>query len=260
MAEGIDLARPVASEIALIRTPEPPGVRRAHATGGLSSPAMGALTTFRTEGCTQHGHPEFALQLGKTVVPGIERMLLSYLEGAVARGTRFEPGQTIQIGWGTLRVIARRDGALGLEERVDPETWAETVDRTLHQTWYQKEVASSLGLAERLQFPRQDHAAMVSKCAMEASSWLLTRLEADDARFSGWSIACTEDHDHGDRAFPPLLAVVMRLPFVTQFLALPPGAAVLVMGPGRIRAHAWLDGKELTPVAGSYLAALNGAQ
>jgi hypothetical protein len=34
---------------------------------------------------------------------------------------------------------------------------------------------------------------------------------------------------------------------------------VLVMGgPGRIRAHAFLEGKELTPAPGSYLHALNG--
>jgi hypothetical protein len=220
---------------------------------------MEGATIFRTTGCTRHGHPEFSLQLARTVVPGVERMLVSYLEGEVARGKRFEPDQTIQLGWSTLRVIDRRDGTLGLEERSDPETWVETVDRTLHQTWYQKEVASSLGLSERLAFPRQDQAAMVSECTLRASAWLLTRLDAGDESFSGWSIACAEDHDHGNRAFPPLLALATRLPFVTQFLALPTGIAVLVMGRGRIRAHAWLDGKELSPRPGSYLAALNAA-
>jgi hypothetical protein len=220
---------------------------------------MDAPSLFRTTGCAQQGHPEFTLQLARTLVPGIERTLLSYLEAEVARGKRFEPGQTVQLGWGTLRVIDRRDGTLGLQERTDPETWTETVDQTLHQTWYQKEVASSLGLADRLAFPRQDQAAMVSRCTLGASSWLLTRLDAGDERFSGWSVACTEKHEHGERAFPPLIVLAARLPFVTQFLALPTGAAVLVMGPGRIRAHAWLDGNELTPRPGSYLAALNAA-
>jgi hypothetical protein len=221
---------------------------------------MDAPKTFRTTACAQHRHPEFTLQLARVVVPGIERMLVSYLEGAVAKGTRFEPGQTIQVGWGTLRVVARRDETLGLEERTGPESWTETVDRTLHQTWYQKEVAASVGLGDRLAFPRQDQAAMVAKCTLGASSWLLTRLDAGDERFSGWSIACTDDHEHGERAFPPLLAVIERMPFVTQFLALPTGAAVLVMGPGRIRAHVFVDGEERTAASGSYLAALNSDQ
>jgi hypothetical protein len=220
---------------------------------------MDVPKTFRTTACAQHRHPEFTLQLARTVVPGVERMLLSYLESAVARGTRFKPGQIIQLGWGTLRVLARRDGTLGLEERADPERWMETVDRTLHQTWYQKEVADSLGLAERLAFPRQDQAVMMAECTLGASSWLLTRLPSDDTRFSGWSIACTDEHDHGERAFPPLLALTADMPFLAQFLALPTGTAVLVMGrgPGRVRAHAFLDGEELTPAPGSYLAALN---
>lgn len=225
--------------------------------GNVSSATMDAPKICRTTACAQHRHPEFTLQLAHTLVPGVERMLLSYLESAVARGTRFEPGQTIQIGWGTLRVLARRDGTLGFEERADHESWTETVDRTLHQTWYQKEVAASVGLADRLAFPRQDQAVMVAECTLGANSWLLTRLPSDDTRFSGWSIACTDDHDHGDRAFPSLLALTADMPFLAQFLALPTGAAVAVMGPGRIRALAFLDGEDLTPAPGSYLAALN---
>jgi hypothetical protein len=141
--------------------------------------AMGAPTTFETRGCAQHRHPEFRLQLARTLVPGVERLLLSYLEGAVARGTRFEPGQTLQLGWGTLRVVERHDGTLGLQERDESGTWTETVDRTLHQTWYQKEVASSLSLTDRLAFPRQDQVAMVVKCSLAASSRLLTRLPSE---------------------------------------------------------------------------------
>jgi hypothetical protein len=218
---------------------------------------VSSTTTLRTTGCASSGHPEFTLQLARELVPGLAQTLASYLEGQVARGTRFAPGETIQFGWSTLRVLERTDGTLGLEERTDPATWAESVDQALHQTWSQKEVAASLGLADRLAFPRQDQISMVARCALETSRWVLVRLPVDDAKLSGWSLACAEDHDHGNRACPPLLDLSVRFPFVTQFLALPAGVAVLVLGPGRIKAHAWLDGQELTPVPGSYLAALN---
>jgi hypothetical protein len=98
--------------------------------GFLAAPAGRILAfhgrtrrAFQTTGCGRYDHRELTLQLVRTMVPGIERMLLSYVEGAVAKGKRFEPGQTIQLGWGTLRVVDRPDGMPGLEERVDPESW-----------------------------------------------------------------------------------------------------------------------------------------
>lgn len=217
------------------------------------------MTSLRTTGCTEHGHRELTLQLVDKPVPGSETWLVSYLERAVASGSKFLPGQTVQLGWSTLRVIERDDGTLGLEERVDLETWRESVTLALWHTWTQKEVAASFGLVEGLVFPQQDQDAMVARCALESEALLLTRIDVDDASFSGWGVTCAQDHEHSERAFVPLLEVTAQLPFVAQFVALPPGTSVLVIGPGRIRAHAFRDGEPLAIVPGSYIAALNEA-
>jgi len=217
------------------------------------------VTSLRTAHCTEHGHKELTLQLVDKPVPGSETWLVAYLERAVASGSKFLPGQTIQLGWSTLRVIERGDGTLGLEERVDLETWRESVTLALWHTWTQKEVAASFGLVDELQFPQQEQDAMVARCALETDTLLLTRISVDEPSFSGWGVTCAQDHEHGERGFVPLLEVTARLPFLAQFVALPAGTSVLVIGPGRIRAHAFRDGAPLAIEPGSYVAALNEA-
>ena len=138
--------------------------------------------------------------------------------------------------------------------------WVEAVDSTLMDAWLQKEVAASVGLEDQLAFPRQDQTGIVCARVHEGSRVLLSRVEPErDA--SGWFAGCCDpDHDHQDvrtlRAVR-LYGIASRLPFVTQFLALPPGAEVIVEGPGHIRAVIRVDGQQKTPRAGSYLAMLN---
>ena len=59
---------------------------------------MTAAGEYRTTQCAAHGHPEFTVRFARDVpVPGLERLLLGYFEGAVARGTSFKPGQTVVV-------------------------------------------------------------------------------------------------------------------------------------------------------------------
>jgi hypothetical protein len=229
-----------------------------------------AMPTHRTTRCGAAGHREFTIQLTRQLpVPDLHRMLVDYFEGAVTRGTKFLPGQTVQVGWSTLRLCERSDGTLGVEEReLAPEpAWIESVDRALMDAWLQKEVASSVELLDELRFPRQDEGVLVADCALEADAVLLTRIPDDDLPegFSGWALACAEDHDHGERSVVPLLAVAANQPGLVQFLALPHGTSVFVVyrekpdapaGTTRIEPHVFRDGDELVPRPGSYLAAL----
>lgn len=118
---------------------------------------------FRTSQCRRHGHPEFTVIFSnQPPVPGLERMLLGYFESGVARGTRFVPGQIVQVGWAALRLIERQDDTIGVEEiDIQSETgWVESVDRSLLQTWLQREVVASLEIGEPA-FPRQLQHAIV---------------------------------------------------------------------------------------------------
>lgn len=219
---------------------------------------------FKTTRCAAHGHPEFTLRLARALpIPDIERVLLGYFEGAVARGTKFLPGQTVQFGWATLRLKQRDDGTLGVLEPDVGEAmaWAEHVDQALMDTWRQQEVARSLGLEHALDFPRQAQHAVVCTRALETAAFVLARTAPEGPTDSGWFIGCvdeTHSHDVAEHlTVVPLIEVAANVPPLTQFFALPVGCDVTVLGPGRVRARVFQDGDELKPKPGSYLDALN---
>ena len=230
------------------------------------------MQAHRTTKCSAAGHREFTLQLEQPPgIPDVHQMLVNYFEAAVARGTNFLPGQTVQIGWSTLKLCDRSDGTIGVQEReLAPEVaWTESVDRALKDVWLQREVVASVGLLDDLTFPRQDEIALVTRCSMEAEQIVMTRLADDDLPegFSGWMFSCTEDHEHGDHEQVPLLAIAAIKSGLVQLLALPHDTSVLVVyrekadappGMKRIEPHIFRDGKEIIPQRGSYLAALHG--
>lgn len=229
-----------------------------------------SVQTHRTTKCTEAGHREITIQLVKPLpVAGLEGMLLEYFEASVARGTKFLPGQTIQMGWSLLRVCERADGTLGVQEReLKPDVqWVEQADRAIVDMWLQREVNDSVGLLDELVFPRQDDVALVAECGIESSQCVMTRLGKGAAAegFSGWMLACTEEHDHGERAQIPLIGIADMRPGLVQLFALPHDTSVLVLyrekanaptGTVRIEPHVFREGAELVPGEGSYLAIL----
>jgi hypothetical protein len=231
-----------------------------------------SVQAHQTTKCTASGHREFTIQLAnKPPIAGLENMLLNYFEATIARGTKFLPGQTIQMGWSLLRICDRSDGTLGVQEReLAPDVeWVEQTDRALVDMWLQREIGDSVKLLDQLAFPRQDDVALVAECGIESNQVVMTRLGADSAKdgFSGWMLACSDEHDHGERAQLPLLGVAAMKPGLVQLFALPFDTSVLVLyrekantpaGTLRIEPHVFRGGQEIVPDAGSYLAMLQG--
>jgi len=222
------------------------------------------VTEFRTSRCAEHQHPEFTIRFLREVpVPGLEKMLLGYFENAVASGTRFKPGQTVQLGWATLRLTQRDDGTLGvLEPDLKTELkWIESVDQSLLETWRQKEVLDSVGLLERANYPRQALQAIVCSQVWDAPAFMMGRTAPSTPTDSGWFVGCMDeahDHQHAEAlSVVPLIEIAVKVPPLTQFFALPEGSDVVVTGPGRVRARVFFEGEELQPRESSYLSALN---
>lgn len=218
------------------------------------------MKTFVTTGCAQFGHAEFTLTFRKDPpVPGLENTLLGYFEASVSAGKRFKAGETVQLGWATLRLTQRTDGTLGvLEPDLAHELkWVEGVDQSLVETWRQKEVLSSLGLLERADFPRQALHAVVCTQAFDTPSKMLGRTDAHGQTDSGWFVGCfDDDHDHQREdalTVMPLVEIATRAPLLTQFFALPAGTD-LVIAPGGVQV--FIDGEAREPRSGSYLEAL----
>jgi hypothetical protein len=215
------------------------------------------MVTFTTSTCAARGHPEFTIQFAKPLVPRGERLLLTYFEDAVARGERFEAGHTIGLGGHQLRVTSRSDGTLGVEEPVPAphEQWVEALDRTVREVTAQRWVCESVELP--VTFPPPNGDCFVAACVKSTQTLALTRVATptEFPQLSGWTLSCTERHDHDERSTLPILALSALWPFVVQFLALPTDSVVLVAPPGR--GHVFFRGAQVTPLPGSYLQQLN---
>jgi hypothetical protein len=221
---------------------------------------------YRTRIGSHHGHRDIVFRLSEPPVPGLQdalaQWLLGYLQDSIAEGIRFTPDQTIQVGWRVLRVVERNDGTLGLHERTAGGRWEEHVEQALRDLWFQKEVVASVGLTDRLSFPAEKQSAYVAGCADASDvALVLSRTDPDDQSTSGWLVSCARDHRHPDWVSRPLADLVDSTPFASQFLALPVRSSVTVepahlTSSGRIGAQIRVDGRDLSPMVGSYLAAL----
>jgi hypothetical protein len=186
------------------------------------------------------------------MAPGI----LSWLESQVLQGARFQPGESIQIGWMYDEFFARPDGTLGIVEpdfETVPVAWVDSLTLTLRHLWYQKEVAASLGLEP--DFPSYRQSAVVCTELRNAATVFMHR-EAQAGWDSGWFIGCNaENHDHQDpsqltRVSLFEAAVTWNARFI-QYVALPEGCYVDEAEGGLRIAR----GKEwLSFAPGSYLA------
>ncbi|MFI5720976.1 hypothetical protein [Nocardia sp. NPDC051750] len=213
---------------------------------------------FRTATCVDSDHPEFTLVFrDEPPTPYAASWILDHFQNAVAEGARFVPGQTVGIGWRALRVSERDDRTLGLEERVAEGIWEEHVDQAMSDMWYQVEAAAKLGLPEAPDSVAEDDVAIAQPCAFEGEALSLNRLGPDSPQHGAWTISCVEEHDHAGWSPIELFQLSASLPFVTQFLALPPETGLVIerhLEPltGGVMAGVAHRGTALTPPDGMY--------
>jgi hypothetical protein len=226
---------------------------------------------LETRSCHQHRHPEFALELGEGVRELDAEWLRATLEGLVAQGRRFHPGETLQLGWSIARIGPLEDGRLTLLEpdfESLPTHFVPGATRSLLHLRLQRSVAESLGLAEPA-FPSLRQSAIVCSRLARARPLWLDRASPQGVD-SGWFIGCAgESHEHQSARNLERLSlyeVALQQPAVVPYLALPPGVQLLLPvephwgrkhrthepAPGE-RPTIWREGQELVPAPGSLL-------
>lgn len=221
-----------------------------------------ATEVLHTTTCARHGHPEFRVRFDPKLVPieNDRRWLIGWLEESVARGERFQPGETCQIGWLVAEVRAGADGALELWEpdfQHLPVQWVEGVSRTVAQLRLQKDVFESV-LSSGHAFPSMRQSAIVCTRFARAETLILDRAEPKD-HASGWFCGCAEeDHDHNSMnelcRVSLYEAAMMSALRVVPYLALPPGT-LLELGTGV--PTIFVNGEPVAFKPGSYLDALS---
>lgn len=197
-----------------------------------------------TTSCSRYGHREFELEVGD-LGDELTTSLVRYLEGAVSRGTRFEPGQTIQFGFQSLEVRDARDRlTLCARER----SLASVILATLRQ----KFIAESFGMSDALDFPHPREEAIACSRVRTLGHGAFVR-EA-----GGWRALCFDDrHDHDDvKELVPqsIHALAVAHPILELFVGMPVGTSVHFDRSG-VRSVFYGDA-ELTPEPGSFVSAL----
>jgi hypothetical protein len=78
-----------------------------------------------TTRCKGHGHAEFVLEIDDNAVPHQHvTQIIQTLEGMVAQGSVFKPGETFQIGWMITQVQQYdKDHRHSLSQTCGPFLW-----------------------------------------------------------------------------------------------------------------------------------------
>lgn len=192
------------------------------------------LTNRITSTCQMHGHPEIELEFESNVALDVDVAFFSkYLADEVAKGTKYKPGQLIQIGWIIDRIENNGQRLTLAEPDFDafPIQFARGVTNTFRDLRLQKSVAESVGLEGTLNFPSLLQSGIVCSRLEDRADFIMDRVEPKD-RVSGWFIGCAEPtHDHNtpqNLSRESLYKVVLSKPECIPFLALPPGSSVLM--------------------------------
>lgn len=161
------------------------------------------LKRSRTKFCQPHGHLEIELEYNSELALGVDvDSFVAYLSAEVAKGTEYEAGQTIQVGWAMDRFEKNGDRLVLTEPDFEefPIRFVRGVTNTFRQLRLQKSVCESIGLEDQMDFPNilQTGIACVRHEDSVGFAMERTKPEGQD---SGWFVGCDDPkHDHNNPA------------------------------------------------------------
>lgn len=211
---------------------------------------------FTTSRCASFGHAEFRFKVddARVIEPDVT-WFTKTLEDWVSEGARFSDGETIQIGWGLMKVRAASDRTLNLLEpdyESMPIEWVDTVSSTLVHLRLQKDVSQSFFDSDATNFPSLRFHGIVCSQLKVAEGIVMERFEGTPPD-SGWFIGCDDDDHHQDSSELiriSLYEAVLRNPKALSFLALPVGTSLGASSDG---ISLYFGDELLPPKQGSYI-------
>ena len=213
---------------------------------------------IRTTACSLKGHPEIVLRFDEESVPEIDaKWLASFLESAVSEGRRFQPSETLQIGWTVNKIGQSSAGSLTLLEPVlgtQPIVFVDSVTGTLLHLRQERDVAESFSPTIEPVFASMRQSALACRNLIISQAGVMARDEPGGTD-SGWFFGCDDqDHDHNEPANlvrVSLFQVGSQNPALIKYLALPAGTVIRDLTAARPRF--FLSGRQQQIVSGSYL-------
>ncbi|WP_420957397.1 immunity protein Imm33 domain-containing protein [Burkholderia gladioli] len=179
---------------------------------------------FRSNFDEKVGHSNFIVSADEAY-DSIVDSLFEYLEGEIKSGKTFGADQTIQFGWMILMLKGDGRGDLEVWEpdfSAMPINWEFSLNKTFRDLYLQRELCAQAGLEP--DFPSLLQRGIISPVLDPDKGFIMNR-ETPQNGESGWFFLGCEDQ--GDKGrFCSLFEVAMNVPWVTPFLALPPGVTV----------------------------------
>jgi hypothetical protein len=188
-----------------------------------------------TTKCHDYGHPELVLTLDSTSLEVDARWFAGGLEQMVQSGSRFQPGQSLQIGWSLVWFVALPNETLGFEEpdmKSMPLVRQPGLTNSLRHLRLHKDTLESVLSSDALSFPSLQQSCLICTRLARSSSFFMDRRQPQCAE-SGWFIGCQADeHDHNDptalKAVSLYEAAAIICPPALPYLGFPAGATIAV--------------------------------
>jgi hypothetical protein len=185
------------------------------------------MIEFRTTSCHKFGQHEIIMGVEKSADLD-PKWLVEYFESSTAQGRRFQPNETVQIGWMLVLLKETESGDLDLwEPQFDsiPISWIKGVNNTLRHLVLQRSVADLFKVNPV--YPSIRDAGWASKAFMASAHSAAFAMHRDvpQGNDSGWRIS-NVSKDHNDGGLRSLFELSFYNMDIVPFLALPPGASV----------------------------------
>jgi hypothetical protein len=194
------------------------------------------MKTVTTTKCRAHGHAELQLTYDSArLLDADAQWFAGVLEGMVQSGSRFEIGQSLQVGWSVAWFTGLSSGVLGFEEpdmRSMPIVRQAGLTNSLGHLRLQKDTLESVLPPDALSFPSLLQSCLICSRVQSSPTFFMDRSSSADAD-CGWFIGCCdENHDHNQlselRKVSLYEAVARYCGGALPYLAFPSGSLVVV--------------------------------
>lgn len=215
-----------------------------------------AAQDFSTTQCGRFGQPEFVFSLEDGPLNEEDaKWFLATLEGMVAAGGRFKPGETLLVGPVLLKMEMAEDGKLRLLEpdmKAMPFKYVPSVARTLRIVRKQRYTADSLGVTDAMRFAPLHLPLLVTHNALQAPVIYMMRMDVQSFG-TGWILSDAQSRTVQKDELRPMSVyeAALQRPEIMDFLVLPEQFSVAVAS--RKKFDIFKDGSPVRPLKGSYL-------
>src|SRR5450830_1543195 len=186
------------------------------------------MIALRSKLSRDFGHPYFVVYI-ESFHESEGRSLIEHFENSVKSGKVFKTGETIDIGWGRLKLLANETGDLVVHEPSFfdmPIKWVAGASRSYSHLMLQRQVCLELDVVP--DFASLMQAGVISEFMMvNRGDFRMDRHDGDGKGNSGWALYELGKIDAERVQWVSLFQISVMYSQIIPFCALPSGSSVV---------------------------------